>query len=444
MIENSRPTELEQQSTRGTVFDGGLTESKVGTSLPHILPPVTADFLWNDNHSNDAEANREALQETIDGGQVENTIDCSDSRVRVPRKRRSRVIHTIATGGTRQLYQKLLDHRTTRATANLAHLNGISVEEALQKDDITIEDITKDGCGGLNLKQLLEAGAVTEAAPGSIRGFAKEKIFHSDPVVQTYLASLELAQMTETPVAAMVEDHISGEIKLIAAQQRKNGTMYVARNSRLDPRYLSPELYDPNRIYEGGLPTINPDDLPDNFAVFRDYIQSQKEEIAVLKERHPDFERMNRVQNQVRAVLWTTNPWHQGNRFPELSDIPGALFVVSSARQKEMLPTAKDQMRKEVQISQTALNEGIEQIEYPLTEAVAHHLQPERAFSQTSSLIIETSSRAASASLLEGALKEDFFHEWMNISGNKVYLLKTAAGEIQDIHEFQKFQPTLA
>lgn len=405
---------------------------------------VTAQDIWNDNHSTEAHANREALQVIIDNGQVENTIDCSDARVRVPRKRRSRVIHTIATGGTRQLYQSLLEHRTTRATANLAHLNGESVERALKEDDITIENITKDGCGGLGLKQLLEAGTIAEAAPGSIKGYAKEKIFHSDPVVQTYLASLEMAQMTETPVAAMVEDHITGEIKLIAAQQRKNGTMYVARSSRLDPRYLSPELYDPRRIYEGGLPTINPDDLPDNFAVFRDYIQSQKEEIAALRDKYPNFEQMNQVQNQVRAVLWTTNPWHQGTRFPELSDIPGALFVVSSARQKEMLPTARGQMRKDVQIGQAALNEGIEQIEYPLTEAVAHHLQPEKAFSQTSSLIIETSSRAASASLLEGALKENFFHEWMNIPGNNVFLLKTSAGVIQDIHEFKKFQPTLA
>lgn len=391
---------------------------------------LTVQAMLEDNHSKLAFSNRRRSQEAFWKGEKDVTAACSDARIEIPDLIHALILGTISTGGNKEQFVALFNDPHIRSIINLAHA------------DLTqfVPGQMPKGCGGLLEKDRLEQLGLEHSAQideDSTEEFVRNSIYHKDPVVQTSLAARTAAKLSEKPVMAAIQDHITGKIHILAVYWRRNGIINSLFNENLDPVLLTPEHYNPQQIYAEGLPDINPNGLPKEFEVFYNYVKAQDEKMRRMRRWYPDFEQRQQVQNRVKAVLWTTDPRPAKLRYPTLFSEPGSLFLVSQARIKDVLYEG-DYVKQIVDVPQKARQEGLRQVQYALFEAVKHNGQIEKPFSKTNTLIIETSDYQLSVRLQNEALRLKRVQDWFAIPGNQIITTETRGGVIRQIGEFRQ------
>lgn len=404
-------------------LSGGGGMEKPG---PSPEAAITLENLVADNRSRQAIYNRQRSQAAFEAGEIDVTAACSDARVIVPNLIHSVKLGSIATGGARGHFLELFNDGRIRSIINLAHFSSQTLSPGKRPT----------GCGGLIEKEKIEQNGSGGNADGDdIAGFIENDVFHSDVIVQTSLAARSIAKLSEKPVMAAAEDHLTGQIYILAVYQRKNGVLMSLFNENIDPLSISREHYDEESIYKNGLPSFSPESLPDDFRVFYDYIKVQEEKMERMKVWYPNLEETQKVQNRVKAVLWTTDPRPAELRYPLLFQEPGSLFLVSQARIKDVI--SGHYPEQDVRVPTIPLREGLKQVQYPLSEAVAHADDPQKAFSKTNTLIIETGNLDLSIRLRDEVLKKAWMRRWMEIPHNQIITVATYGGVIKDIEEFR-------
>lgn len=392
--------------------------------------PITAENLYRDNRSPLAYENRRKNQRAVLAGETDTTFVCSDARVIVPKLTEAFIVGMISAGGNREEFSQLINNNG-RSIINLAHF---ALPES-EKDAFPIGKL--QGCGGLVVKDLLEQGLVNGISENTAIQYVHDEVDHSDPLVQTALAALKMAQISTTgkPIAAAAENTLTGEVGILAVFRKNNGKVDSVYKPNFDPALIRPDNYNARRIYEDGIPFLNPEDLSQEFKPVKDYVQAQKEKMERIKDWYPNFSETQKVQNNVRAVLWTTSPRPAHLRFPTLFRKPGSLFTVSQTRAKD-ITYAGDYAQQRVQVTETGLKQGLKQVHYPLSEATAHVNSPEKAFHGANTVIIEASDFGTAIRMQNELLAQEWGQAWLKTPGAQILTIETQGGIIQQMGEF--------
>lgn len=385
---------------------GGLLPHREITQ-PKKEVPITAEGLFEDNRSLKARGRIEKWHENSAKGQLIQSDACGDSRQEIPDLERSVIIQTISTGGPKEEYRGLVNHRAIRAIVNVTHHAG---------DTVKPKTVPR-GCGGLGAKEEMEKNGNDGNSEG-IEHYVAEDIYHSDVIVQTCVSAMEIGRMTDKPVLASTQDHLTGEIHPLIAFWTTGNTSHSIhhRSIKLDD-ILRPDKYDPEKIYVNGLPCIDIADLP---GVFQDYLEANRREIEKLHEDYPDYRERQRTQNPSTIVL-STDIRPIRLRYPESFDVPGSVFRLSMPRRKYV---EGDDLT--IEVPQQELQRVLNQAQYPIEH-----------FTNARSIIIETRDYNLSVALVESLRKKPWMGAWAEKDGTQIIIIETQGGRVKRMAEFK-------
>ncbi|HVZ12167.1 MAG TPA: hypothetical protein VG965_04000 [Patescibacteria group bacterium] len=364
---------------------------------------ITAESLLSDNRSDKARTNITIWHENAAAGLLIESDTCGDARQEVPDLTRAVIVQSIGTAGSKEEYRGLINHRSIKAAVNVAHFAGNTVRPG----------VAPTGCGGLAAKEEMVAKGQQGSREG-IGHYVENDIYHSDVIVQTCVSAIQMADMTDKPVLAAAQDHLTGIILPLIAFWTKGNTRYSIHNRSLTmDDILRPEKYSPSKIYRDGLPIIDEEDLPE---VFHEYLMANTIETRDLHVKYPDFRERQTTQNP-STVLLSTDIRPPRLRLPESFDEPGSVFRLSLPRRKFANGTDIS-----VEIPEKDLVSVVNQTQYPIEH-----------FSNVENLIIETRDFQVSLDLMGHFMAKPWMKDWREKGGKQVILVETQGGRINRI-----------
>lgn len=351
---------------------------------------ITPDSLMQDNHTPFAQQRREEFESARIGGALIGVDRCSDARVSV-------IGNSISVGSI---------SAAETPTLNLAKDRGLAAWMSLSHFD----------CGGSKAKQKIG----DEPQNGGIEKYVAEKIAHPDPIIQTIITAEEIASLSEKPVLAAVQDHLDHTIYPIAYFQMEDGQMTSV--SAVRTRDIL--KYNPDRIYEAGIPTIGERSMPN---VFRQLLDQNRRDVQKTLAQYPNLREMQEVQKP-RMVMFSTDIRSAKIKYPNISAVPGSMFKVFVPRQK---------VDGDINILDEDLLNSLNQLQYPISQAVANADSPDMPFSNTDRLIIETGNLSLSRSLAQKAMEQEWMQDWFNLPDRQIILVQTLAGIISAAEQLE-------
>jgi hypothetical protein len=366
---------------------------------------ITPQAMWDANHSQDAIDKRERIDEKERKGELDAVLGCSDARTWT-----SGDISIRNIAGAVEPPLAIARDRSIRIWNTDAHFDSFRFSPGH----------TPIGCGGLGAKEGI--GNTRIETPGVGR-YVSEQVAHTDPLIQAIRTGENTAALSGKPVLVTAQDHRTLRVIPVALFESEDGEERI--RSAVPRRYLNPENYDPRIIYANGIPQLREDSLPDSVL---ELLERNRREAREAISLYPDLVQMLEVQ-QPRMVWVTSNRRNARATVPGMI-VPGSLFKVSLPFEKEM-----GTVRYNPRDVDRAL---VDQISYPISHAVQNHGEPNKPFSNTDRLIIETPDMEQSLRLATRALRERQVREWHALEGHEIFVLQTNDGVINDIKELEK------
>lgn len=299
--------------------------------------------LYNDNNSELANKNRDSFWEAKLKGKVFIVQICSDSRSEAP-KGRCIYVPSVATAGSRRAYNEMMNYKGVGAIINIVHVDGETVEPAKMPK----------GCGGLGVKEAsLEDPSILEGNT-MLDGYVETRIPSKDPLIQDYFYSEMMANYSNKPVLAAVQDH---RTKLIVP------VFYFEPGGRkiISPvplRYMTEKNYNQEKIYREGLPTLELNEIPDEMV--QEFLYLSEKHAGDLRLKNPDLYEKTKKQNP-GVVVMSTEKLRAGERYPNLLEEPGSYFSIHLAREGDWKV-----------VDRIATKLGVAQAKYPLEHFDVH------------------------------------------------------------------------
>ena len=388
---------FERAQFDNSISGGGFSSRE---QLPKSETLITPGTLYQDNRSPKAHSNVTDWDiNRLDGLHIV-TATCADARIEVPMDTNTERIHTIAVGGPKNPYENLFKGRNIRAAVALAHHDG---------DTITPGRMPT-GCGGLGAKAEIKANGKRKNM--GVEQYVDRDVYHEDAILQACVSALEIAGLTDKPVLAATQDHLTGEIHPLLAFWSNNSTRFTACNRSVSIKdLLDPVKYAPAKIYQEGLPCLATKDLPEEL---QEYMAANQREVDLLHENHPDFRQMQKIQNPETVIL-TTDIRPTRLKYPTLFEKPGSFFRLT-------IPRIKNSQGEEytgIEFSQEELQRVFEQVQYPIEH-----------FSKVKNIVIETPSLEWSNKIGRALTEEGFMEKWVERLGSQILALETRGGKI--------------
>jgi hypothetical protein len=230
---------------------------------------ITAESLWNDNHSGRAESLREQFSEAEKRGELNVVHRCSDSRyildpiyIGIP---------TISVGGKKTDNSGIYNDPGTKNIIVLPH----------------------DPCGGLSAREEQAKNGAPEVAE-DIAKYVKEDIRHHDPLIQGIREARDISRLTNKDV-------------FVAVHTQENGV-----NNPLPVTYRHGK-----RIYSG---SSNPTEL-------EDFLRRNEVHVAQIASEFPYLKDLQQTQNPELLVI-SRNRRSAESEFPETTRRPGSTFRI--------------------------------------------------------------------------------------------------------------------
>jgi|SRR3989338_2970013 len=85
----------------------------------------------------------------------------------------------------------------------------------------------------------------------------------------------------------------------------------------------------------------------------------------------------------------------------------------------------RGQREGNLQITDENLEGNLNQLEYPITHAIENHENPEKPFSNTDSLIIETGNLTLSKWVTQRAMEKEWVKKWLDLKDRKIIVAQT-------------------
>lgn len=372
-------------------------------------PMITPKALYEDNHSEQAGRLRQEREKARRKGDLTAYFSCGDARIFTPKPESSMSIRSIAAGGSKIPYERLVNNRGVARIVVLDHHDGDTVKPG-QKPN---------GCGGLAAKE-----QVNGDKPGQKDGileYIEHEVKHPDVIIQALLTAEEIARITDKPVMAATQDHLTEIIYPIAVFLEKGNHKLTA--IRLGD--IAGDQYNPTRLYADGIPVLPDYLIPPNFL---ELLEANRKEVAYLEKHYPNLRKKQKVQNPKMVVI-TTAIMSMRVRYPTISQEPGSLFKLNVPRKKEGTHTS---------ISHADLTRTLNQAQYPIQHSVKNHDDPTKPFSATNTVLIETGDMDLSRKLAGEAVEKPWMKDWLSLPDHQIIVARTQAGITSEIEQFTK------
>lgn len=361
-------------------------------------PVAISELLITDNHSEEAQRNRNNFYDLMNNGQVYIVRRCSDARGNIP-ELNCIDVSSVATGGPQKPYGNMIIHNGIRAIVNLTHYDGTLFRSGK----------CPSGCGGLGAKedQMINPPAEDVKKYGLARYI--EALRSPDPLVQSYAVAESIAYHTDKNVLAAIQDHVHGLIFPIAVFMNRGITVH----KKVPTRYLLQGQYDQRKIYEEeDIPTLDWNYLPPEFV---DFLELNRRQVDNLEAQYPNLHDMLRVQNP-EFVLITTEKLAARSRYPKTLQTPGSYFQVHIPRDKS------DQV---IHIDPRTIKTAVEQIEYPITH-----------FTNAQTILIETGDLDQSRRIAKTLISKDWVRQWVLSSSNQILIAESRSAKTRRVEVF--------
>lgn len=398
------PERFNPQNQFETAANGGVSTEFSGKI-------ITPDLLEDDNNSFEARENRRKWQENKAKGIMHAVIGCSDARNVLTLPEQSYGLLSIAASGDMEPYQQVLEFEGVRDVLVISHYDS----ETLKPGE------APSGCGGLGEKaKMLQNGTTPSEGVKGVAGYLDKRVKHPDILVNSALIAQEITQRTNKPTAAATQDHRTGKLDLFAIFWRRNGIILNVLNNALTLQDFHPANFDPKKLYVNGIPSINPDALPDYFHMFREYAYANQQMVIDLRRKYPNITELLRTQNPHTLVL-TTIPEPLKNRYPATYDEPGSYAKLA-------VPRYKDRENNIREVRPEDLEETLDQADYFITHAVANHHDKTKPFSKVGTLFIETSDINLSKKTADAAIQRPFIQDWLEFPEHHIIAAEVRGG----------------
>lgn len=289
--------------------------------------------------------------------------------------------------------------------------------------DVFNEKGVPEGCGGLNAKK--EIGE--EKHEHGVLGYVSEKVRFHDAAMQAVWTALRVANLSEKPVLAALQDHLDFTIYPVAIFDKEQ------RRSDVDSELLEAILrgkFNPDIYKDGRLPSIKEDSLPD---LFTRLLEQNRKEAEKLNIAYADLRKLQKVQKP-RMVLLSTDIRAARVKYPVIAGVPGSIFRVHVPREKiEGKPT----------ISPKDFENSLRELEYPIHHSFENHSDSEKPFSNTDRLLIETPDIDLSVELTRKLIDEDWMRKWLSLPDRRIIAMQAKSGIINP-HNIEEFTGSIS
>lgn len=367
---------------------------------------ITPETLYDDNNSPLAKSNREKHNEAKRKGDLTAWYKCSDARGNTVG------LNTISWGsvaGADEPGINFARHKDTRDSVALSHFDGDTVKPG---------EMPK-GCTGLRVK-----GEIGKAGnQKGVKRFISENVKHSDPLIQAWCSAANIATLNGKPALAAAQDHLTLQIYPIALfLPQEDGGMDV--RTKVNIRDIIDGNYDPRRIYEHGIPTISESRLTGRFI---EMLQENARDRQEIYSRYPNLKKTQKIQ-QPRIAFLSTEIMSIRTQYPDTASIPGSWYKV-------IIPRNKIEGGSE-DVTEENFRKSLDQLELAMSEGVSNCGDPDKPFSNTDHLVVQTESLDLSKKLALRAMQEESVREWSKLDGREIIIVQAISGIISDIARF--------
>lgn len=399
--------EFERQQFDGFTGGGNPESTPLNQAAKEVI--ITAKLLEDDNHSDQAGENRKLWQKNRTEGVMHAVLSCGDARNILTEPEKSYGLLSIAAAGDVEPYRQILDFQGVRDIVVLTHFDSETVRPGK----------APSGCGGLGEKEKILQNGLPATVEGAVK-YVNRRINDPDPVIQSVIKAQELSRYVNKPILAATQDHRTGKLEMLAAYWRINGVYHSVINDQLEFGDIDQAHYNPAKLYKDGIPSINPDKLPDTFELFQEYALANQRMVDSMRRKYPDIQERLRVQNP-HTLLLTTEPQPARLRYPNNFDEPGSYVKLT-------VPRYKDSRNKIRNVREEDLEETLEQGNYFITHAVENHDDKTKPFSKLGTLLIETGDIDLSVNLANKALLKDWMYDWSQIPEHHIIAAEVKGG----------------
>lgn len=362
---------------------------QVGTPNKESLSP---ERLSKDNLSPAAFKNRARWDDAHERGELPLILNCADARV--ISSETAFCITSIAAGGITEVHSSLL--HAANGIKIVTHYDGTTVEPGVRPR----------GCGGQDERWNLNQAEEFEIDDHShdAYGFVHDAVAHEDPIINACIQAQRISNMTDVPVVAVAQDHITGRNSLIGVYTDCGNKSHSAINKSVIEQVMATGQYDPRRVYEDGMPSLSMEDAPDFFLTLerdREVVLRAYQEYFGGEE---DFAASQKVQRP-HSLLITTDPRPAAVKYPDTFGTPNSVFAVRGPRMYH--PDTG------LTIEQEAIRRIIQQINYPVMIAIRNKGQDGMPFSSMNNILIETRHPAATRAIVDSITEQPWMQDYL-------------------------------
>ncbi len=380
-------------------------DGPIRVSEPTIPPEMLRGKFLSDNESQETQGLLENWERARTQRNQTTIIACGDARLILPHRTTLNLRSIAAAGITKQSaitksYLPIINNPYSKNILVMGHFDGRTLMSG--------ERIK--GCGGLGAK---EAEKQTKEPRSGVSRYVWTHIQDKDVYLQTIKAALAISKGREEPVMPALQDHITGAIYPIGVFSNYAQVVDAA----VDVDELFQDNFDPKEIYENGIPVIDDNVMPDEL---QELLIQQSIDVKLLKEKYPDFEKRQEVQNP-KMIVATTENRSMKIRYPQTAREPGSIFKLHIARTPSgevLMDTVKD---------------IADQLNYPITHATKNYNKKGQPFSKTDTLLIETEDIYYSYAIALYLFNQRWMQMWAQLPNRSAMVAQTQGGKTSEM-----------
>jgi len=361
--------------------------------------PTPYDFL-KDNQSTEAEENRYASRVARLAGKIFVIRTCGDARAAngLP-PHRTLHVPSIATSSDLDPYKDMAKNEFTQGIANVVHYDRITYKPGEKPKK----------CGGFDAKTETKNNRFGKKSTGIERYI--NRMPSDDPVIANIFQSELLANISDKPVLAVIQDHRTALFYPMV--MFLNGGTEIRTSMPI--RNFLQDLYDPKVIYKDGIPCLDETQL---IPAFQELLELNRIESARIQTEYEDFVKETEFQNP-EFLIFTTEKTTARERYPKNLKKPSSYFSIHLAR--ENTPT------KLAVITRGAMQEAIEQAEYPISH-----------FKKIHTILIETPDIEQSKGFAKELLRAMKNENWTAVCNFQIFSAASISGRTTRIEMVKK------
>jgi len=376
-----------------------------------VRPEVTPDSLRRYNLSDETRTINKEWQKNKDENNLWIIVTCGDARLLIPNPEKTIFIRSIAGGGIKE--KDIFLKGGAKFAVAIGHFG-----------HFTLGKMT-EGCGGAAAK-IDSMNNHSHIKIPRLQRYVDKEIDYPDVLVQAIRNAKRIFKETGLPSIAVGQNHRTGETYPLA--------VFTKEISEVQQKFDLEELftkYNEAEIYAEGIPTLPEFAIP---AMFREYLDASNKYMETMLRKYPNLEELQETQNP-KIIGITTKLNSFLTRYAQL-DAPNSIFELHLPREKND--------DGETKINPEAQKSVIAQALYPITNAVDNYKKTNASFSDTDTIMIETSSMANSINFAEELMEESEARKWIALDNNhKIIVIQNKVGISNKVDDYIPNQPKI-